>query len=110
MLKDSRFQVYICVGPIRDKIIENLHHYSVGSMTLCRTKGAVRKKPAPLFYISIWAYSTYKVIQSGQLRQCGLTVPVTSTIQNWYIDQLLLYIYFYIAQLEQLSVLTNPIP
>jgi hypothetical protein len=29
MLKDSRFQFSICVGPIRDKTIENLHHYMV---------------------------------------------------------------------------------
>jgi hypothetical protein len=26
--KDSRFQVFIYVGPIRDKTYDNLHHYT----------------------------------------------------------------------------------
>ena len=29
MLKDSRFQNTICVGPIGDQTYENLHHYMV---------------------------------------------------------------------------------
>jgi hypothetical protein len=43
----------------------------------------MRKKYVPLFY------SSYKVIQSVQLGQGGLTVLVTSTIENGDINQLL---------------------
>ena len=34
MLKDSRFQNTICVGPIRDQTYENLHHYMVAQDTV----------------------------------------------------------------------------
>jgi hypothetical protein len=27
--KDSRYQVFICVGPIRDQTYKNLHHYNL---------------------------------------------------------------------------------
>ena len=52
---------------------------------VCTSNSDVRKKPVPLFYISMWAYRSYKAIQRGQLCQGGLTVLHNSTCDIYYI-------------------------
>jgi hypothetical protein len=45
MLKNSRFQITICVGPIRDQTYENLYHYmrTDGSQHYRRWQGSIHR-------------------------------------------------------------------
>ena len=46
MLKDSRFQNTICVGPIRDQTYENLHHYNQRVVGRLEESGAASRAGA----------------------------------------------------------------
>ena len=54
-----------------------MYKFTIYGTKICRANN--------LFYISMWAYSAYKAIQGGQLRQGGLAVLRNSTCDIHYL-------------------------